>query len=148
LYAVGVGVWLSGALWLLFHYFFAQEGDFGPRIHPMEPLFLKLHGAFSVAAIWMFGLLWGVHVTRAWPFSRRRWSGSVMTGLMLWLTLSGYLLYYIGSYYIGSDTARSIVSVLHWLIGLGCPAAFLWHRFDFWRPSANRSLPRIARSGP
>jgi len=137
LYAVGAGVWLSGGLWLLFHYFFPQQSDFGPSIHPLEPWCLRFHGAFSFATIWMFGLLWGVHVTRAWPLSQRRWSGGVMTGVMVWLTLSGYLLYYTGS-----ETARSILAILHWVIGLGCPAAFLWHRFKFRERPANR-----ARSG-
>jgi len=136
-YAVGAGVCLSGGLWLLFHYFFVQQGEFGPRIHPIEAWSLKLHGAFSFATIWMFGLLWGVHVTKAWPLSRRRWSGGVMTGVMMWLTLSGYLLYYTGN-----DMERSIVSVLHWVVGLGCPVAFLWHRFSFRRRPASR-----ARSG-
>ena len=123
LYVVGIGVWLSGGLWLLFHYFLVTQGEFGPQANPLEPWWLKLHGAFAFAAIWIFGLLWGVHVTPAWPFRRRRWSGGTMTGLLFWLTLSGYLLYYVGN-----EAARSLISVLHWSIGLACPLAFFWHR--------------------
>jgi hypothetical protein len=123
LYIVGVSVWLSGGLWLLFHYFLVKQGEFGPQTHPLEPWWLKLHGAFAFAAIWIFGLLWGVHVTPAWPFRRRRWSGGAMTGVLFWLTVSGYLLYYVGN-----ETARSFISVLHWSIGLACPLAFFWHR--------------------
>lgn len=122
--SIAVGVWLSGGLWLLFHYFFVEQGDFGLKTHPLEPWWLKLHGAFAFASIWMFGLLWGVHVTAAWPFSRRRWSGSVMTGILLLLTVSGYLLYYEGN-----ETARSLTSTLHWGIGVVCPIVFFWHRF-------------------
>jgi hypothetical protein len=126
LYAVGIGVWLTGGLWLLFHHFVVTQGEFGPQANPLEAWWLKLHGAFGFAAIWFFGLLWGAHVSRAWPLLRRRWSGGLMTALFLWLTISGYLLYYVGN-----DTARAILSILHWVIGLGCPLAFVWHRFSF-----------------
>lgn len=123
LYVVSIGVWLTGGLWLLFHFFLVTQGEFGPQTNPLEPWWLRLHGAFAFATVWMFGLLWSVHVTKAWPFSRRRWSGGVLAGTIGWLTLSGYLLYYVGS-----DSARSAISILHWVIGLAVPLVFLWHR--------------------
>lgn len=123
LYVIGIGVWLSGGLWLLFHHFLSEQGEFGPKIHPLEPWWLRLHGAFGFAAIWMFGLLWSVHVSRAWPGLRRRWSGGVLTGVFAWLIVSGYLLYYAGD-----ESARSVVSVLHWGIGLASPICFGFHR--------------------
>lgn len=126
LYVVALGVWLSGGLWLLFHHFFVRQGEFGPETNPLESWYLKAHGAFAVAAIWMFGLLWGIHVAKMWPFSWRRWSGGVMAGVLAWLTLSGYLLYYVGD-----DKTRSVVSFLHWSIGLAAPVFFLWHRVNF-----------------
>jgi hypothetical protein len=85
-----------------------------------------MHGAFAVAAIWMFGLLWSVHVTKLWPLSWRRWSGGLMAGVAAWLIVSGYLLYYVGD-----DKARSVVSLLHWGIGLAAPVFFFWHRIGF-----------------
>jgi len=123
LYIIGLGVWLSGGMWLVFHHFFVQPGEFGPKANPLEPWSLKLHGAFAFASIWIFGLLWGVHISRAWPGSRRRWSGGTMTGIFAWLILSGYLLYYVGD-----DSARSVVSALHWGIGLASPVCFVFHR--------------------
>ncbi len=119
LYAIGAGVWVSGAIWLLVH----------------EPWWLRVHGAFAFASVWMFGLLWGAHVTKKWPASRRRWSGGVLTGILAWLTLSGYLLYYTGN-----ETARSIVSVLHWTIGLACPIPFVWHRLGSRRRRAGNQV--------
>jgi hypothetical protein len=136
LYIIGTGVWLSGGLWLLYHYFFVQQGEFGPAANPLEAWWLKLHGAFAFAAIWIFGLLWGAHVTKLWPSSRRRWSGSIMTGVLVWLILSGYLLYYVGE-----EKSRSIVSILHWSIGLACPFFFLWHRIKFRRPRPSHAHP-------
>ena len=135
LYAIGIGVWLTGGLWLVFHYWFITEGQFGPQVHPSELWWLRLHGAFAFATIWLFGLMWGIHVTVAWPFGRRRWSGAIMTGLLLWLTISGYLLYYVGD-----EKARPIISVLHWTLGLTCPLVFFWHRFRFRRPVQHPSV--------
>jgi len=128
LYVAGIGVWLTGGLWLVFHYFLVSQGEFGPQTNLLEPWWLKLHGAFAFATIWMFGLLWSVHVTRAWPSSRRRWSGGLMAGVAAWLILSGYLLYYVGD-----DKARSVVSVLHWGVGLAAPVFFFCHRACFRR---------------
>jgi hypothetical protein len=123
LYVIGVGVWLSGGLWLLFHYFLTKQGEFGPQSNPLEPWWLKIHGAFAFAATWLFGLLWGTHITVGWRSGRRRASGGVLTGLIFWLVLSGYLLYYAGD-----DRARSLISIGHWGLGLACPLLYWIHR--------------------
>jgi len=133
LYIIGVGVWLSGGLWLLLHHFLVEQGEFGPKTHPLEPWWLKLHGAFGFAAIWIFGLLWGVHVSRAWPGSGRRWSGGMMTLVFAWLILSGYLLYYVAI-----ENARSVVSILHWGIGLVSPICFVFHRLRLGKRHESR----------
>lgn len=122
-YLIGAGVWLSGGLWLCFHYFLTRQGEFGPQSNPLEPWCLKVHGAFAFAAIWFFGLLWGAHITVAWPFARRRLSGGILTGAILWLVVSGYLLYYVAD-----DAARSILSMSHWGAGLACPVLYWLHR--------------------
>ncbi len=136
LYIVGAGVWLTGGLWLLYHYFLVRQGEFGPMANPLEPWWLKLHGAFAFAAIWLFGLLWGVHITKAWPHRHRRWSGGALTGVFLLLIVSGYLLYYIGD-----DKVRPVVSILHWGIGLACPLFLLFHRLRRPRRSSRKSQP-------
>ena len=122
-YAVGMGVWGSGIGWLAFHYFFARQSEFGPSRHPLERWWLAIHGAFAFSSVWAFGWLWATHVTRTWPLRRRRWSGSGLVGVVAGLTLTGYLLYYVGN-----DTARSALSILHWALGLACPIPFLLHR--------------------
>ncbi|HLH36916.1 MAG TPA: hypothetical protein VKX41_19750 [Alloacidobacterium sp.] len=140
IYVTGVGVWLTGGLWLLYHYFLVKQGEFGPETNPLEPWWLKLHGAFAFAAMWLFGLLWGVHISKAWPHKRRRWSGGVTAGLLIWLTLSGYLLYYIGD-----ERIRPVVSLLHWVVGLGLPLAFLWHRVRVRRRSRVEMRSSVVR---
>ncbi len=123
LWMIGVGVWLSGGLWMLFHYFLTKQGEFGPTSNPLEPWLLKLHGAFAFAAIWLFGLVWGTHMAVAWPIRRRRLSGSLFAAAISWLVLSGYLLYYTAN-----ETARSVVSLSHGGIGLALPLLYWAHR--------------------
>lgn len=125
IFIVGIGVWLSGGSWLFFHYFLVKNGPFGPQPNPLEPWWLTLHAAFAFAAIWLFGLLWGVHVATAWPLSRRRSSGVFLAGILGCLIVSGYLLYYAGD-----ELTRSVLSVLHWGIGLACPVFYFLHRLQ------------------
>ena len=133
LYIIGIGVWLSGGLWLLYHYLLVQQSDFGPVENPLTPWWLRLHGAFAFASIWIFGLLWGTHITVAWPREKRSWSGGILAGVFAALIVTGYLLYYVGS-----DTIRPLISVVHWGIGLGSPAFFLIHRLRLRKRQRNR----------
>lgn len=142
LYIVGIGVWLSGGLWLIFHYFLVQQGEFGPINSPLEPWWLKLHGAFAFAAIWVFGLLWAVHITKLWTHKRRRWSGGILTGVFLVLIITGYLLYYVGD-----DRVRPFISTVHWVIGLGCPLFFFLHRLKRRNVRARRVTARRLDTG-
>jgi len=124
-YGIVAGVWFTGAAWVLFHYFLMRAGPFGATPHPLERWWLASHGAFGFASLWLFGLLWGVHIPIGWRSYRRRWSGSAMFALALWLIVSGYALYYLGT----SDDSISTVAFLHWSIGLISPALFILHRF-------------------
>lgn len=123
-YGVALGVWASGAGWLVLRYFLRHPGEFGPETNPLEPWALKLHGAFAFAILWLMGVLWAAHIVNGWTTGRRRWSGGLMFGLALFLILTGYLLYYGGG-----DEMHDLVSKLHWVVGLGVPVAFLVHRF-------------------
>ena len=124
-YSISFGLWLSGAAWLLAHYFMVQEGEFGPLPHPLEFWSIAAHGAFGFASLWLFGLLWSVHIPAGWRSFRRRWSGGVMFGVSAFLVVSGYLLYYLGN-----AEVISVVAAIHWVVGLACPALFLLHRFS------------------
>jgi len=142
LYVVCLGVWFSGGCWLLLHNFFLKQGEFGPETSPLEPWSLKIHGAFAFLAVWIFGLMWGIHISKLWPLSLRRWSGAATGGVFAFLILSGYLLYYVGN-----DSARSIVSVLHWVIGLASPLVFFWHRLSsLVRKTSHRASRNIVEN--
>jgi len=123
-YTVGAGLWLSGVLWLIYHYFMQTKTMFGPQANPLEHWWLALHGLFGFASLWTFGLLWGVHIVGGWKSGRHRISGSLMFILLGWLIASGYLLYYLGE-----DTLLPTIALLHWAVGLALPLPFLIHRF-------------------
>lgn len=123
-YSIAGGVWLTGAAWLVLHYFMQRPGEFGPQPNPLEWWSLPAHGLFAFASLWLFGLLWGVHFGAAWRSLRRRVSGIAMFAVFGWLIASGYLLYYLGS-----DEARSLVALVHWGAGLLAPLPFVLHRF-------------------
>lgn len=123
LYGVSSAVWITGALWLLFHYFLKKTDAFGfESSHPGEKWWLISHAFFSFFAIWWFGLLWPNHIKKSWKALIRRGTGGLLFGCTAWLSLTGYALYYIGS-----DIWRSWISILHWAIGLGALVAFIYH---------------------
>ena len=130
LYTTGTLLVLSGVLWLIFHYFVRTEGEFGPALHPLEPWWLRVHGLSAAAFLIGFGSVLPGHVRRAWGTARNRITGSVFFAVMVILALSGYLLYYIGA-----ETVRDVMSVLHWAVGLAIPLLTAWHvwRGRVWR---------------
>jgi hypothetical protein len=124
IYYLLAGLYLSGALWLLFHYFLMISGPFGSTPRPLEPWWLRLHGAFAFVATWTLGLLWGIHIVRWWQVGRRRGSGGPLVGIFGFLVVTGYLLYYAGD-----DLTRNVISTAHWILGLGAaPVAFWFHQ--------------------
>lgn len=130
---VAGGLWLTGAAWLLLHYFLMQEGPFGAMPHPAEFWILAAHGAFGFASLYVFGLLWNAHIPAGWRSLRKRRSGGLMFVLLGFLVLSGYLLYYVGD-----ETLSPVLRFAHWGLGLMAPIPFLIHRFtgDKRNPSA------------
>ena len=133
-YAIAGGVWLTGALWVLFHYFFTSEGPFGRTPHPLESWSLAAHGALAFASLWLFGLLWAIHIPAGWRTSRRRWTGGIIFGFVAWFVLTGFLLYYIGD-----DDWRGATILAHWISGLAAPIPFLLHRFQ--RETKGKKIP-------
>jgi hypothetical protein len=113
---------VSGLLWLLYHYFLATPGDFGPQMHPLEPWWLRVHGAAAMAGLVVYGSLLPIHVRRAWSLGRNLLLGIAVISSMLLLTVTGYLLYYAGG-----EHARPVISLLHWIPGMLVPVLLAWH---------------------
>jgi hypothetical protein len=120
---VGIGVWFTGLGWVIVHFLIKPQDPLSFANSSSEPLWLKIHGAFAFLALWTGGMLWGIHVVKAWGARRHRWSGSTLFGAFLILIVTGYLLYYVAD-----DRTRNAISWIHWLLGLALPLAYLVHR--------------------
>jgi hypothetical protein len=136
-YVIAAGLWLSGAAWLVFHYFLRRPSDFGLEAHPLEVWWLSAHGAFGFAALWLIGFLSARHIGGGWASGRRRLSGLTLLVTAGVLTLSAWLLYYLGH-----DGLRGAAAILHWGVGLAAPWLFLCHRLA----APGRSAERRRRS--
>ena len=122
LYTTCIGVWLTGILWLVFHFWFRRQTDFGVAAHPLEHWWLVAHGAFAFASLWMLGTLWRAHITRGWRARRHRKTGGTLFAAFMALVVSGYLLYYVGE-----DRWRDVLSPIHWIVGAALPLSFIGH---------------------
>ena len=139
LFASSAVVLLSGALWLLFHYFVSVSGDFGPIPHPLESWWLRVHGLGAALLLIGFGSVLPGHVRRAWHARRNRVSGSTFFAALATLSLSGYCLYYVGG-----EILRPLLSAGHWLLGLLFPVLTAWH---VWRGRVSRKMRVKADEG-
>jgi hypothetical protein len=130
-YGIAFATWITGVLWLIYHYFMTTEGRFGPQTHPLEPWWKTIHAGVSFFAIGILGLLWGVHILRGWNAKWRRWSGGTLAAFFFILTATGFALYYI---YMIDEAWRAWTSIIHWVLGLASIVAFFVHWLSKSRP--------------
>lgn len=144
LYSVFALLWLSGALWLAFHYFLRAPGEFGDTAHPLEIWWLRLHGLMALAALVGVGSVLPVHAHRAWHLKKNRASGLAVKMLMLWLAATGYALYYFVS-----ESNEAWLPFLHWGVGLTLPLMLVAHiRRGRARPATAHPRTQPASSAP
>lgn len=123
LYAAFALAFLSGVLWLVFHYFLQQPGEFGPQPHALEIWWLRLHGGAAFVMLWYAGIVWGTHARPALKHgAERKRSGLGVVALLALLGISGYLLYYLVD-----DDWRDVARVVHWSLGLALALALGVH---------------------
>lgn len=118
----GAGLWLSGAAWLLLHYYGQQPGEFGPQMNPLEPWMMKLHGLVLIPALLGIGGMLVAHIPKGWAYGHQRVAGIALCAVLVVLIASGYMLYYVGD-----ERVRDWTSIVHWIVGLVLPVVFLWH---------------------
>ena len=131
LYGTLAALFASGVLWLGFHHFARVESEIGETAHPLEPLWLRVHGAAAMLFLGVLGSLVRGHVRMGWRVGLNRLSGAALVSANAVLVLSGWALYYVGS-----ESRRPWISVAHWTIGVALPLVLAVH---VWR---GRSLRR------
>lgn len=99
LYLSVAALLLTGLPWLALHYTLGAGA--GELPHPLEAWLMRLHGFAAFAALFMLGVIAGVHVPRGWRMSARlRWAqqrglGLLVSGLSGALALSAYAMFYL-----------------------------------------------------
>lgn len=118
----GGGLLASGAGWLMLHYFWPVQGEFGLEPNPLEPWLIRLHGLMLIPALLAIGGLFVAHVPKGWDHKRQRVAGVALGSVLMLLIITGYMLYYVGI-----EEIRPWVSLIHWVIGLTLPILSTWH---------------------
>lgn len=106
LYASALVLFASGAAWLL----------------RRSSVLMQVHGAAAMAFLALAGALTALHTGQAWRERRNLPSGVAMAVGLVALTVTGWLLYYLGD-----EAARAASSNLHWWLGLALPLLIGWH---------------------
>jgi hypothetical protein len=83
---------------------------------------MKVHGAAAMGTLVFLGVLLARHVPGGWAARANRLSGALLLAAALWLTLTGYLLYYAGG-----EKLREIAAQTHLWVGIGVAALFSVH---------------------
>ena len=122
IYLISFIVTISGFVWLYFDFFVRVETEYSLQVHPMQNIFLILHGSSSIIFLIILGSVLPIHVYKAWKIKNNRLSGGFFLLLFTILILTG-----IGLFYSAVEDNRRILSVLHWVIGILFPIFFVIH---------------------
>lgn len=118
----GATLWLSGAAWLLLHYYGQVQGEFGPETNPVAPWMMKAHGLALIPMLMGIGGMFIAHIPKGWTHQQQRIAGIALCLCLSLLIASGYMLYYVGA-----EDVRGWTSTVHWSVGLMLPVIFVWH---------------------
>ena len=119
IYLISFIVTISGFVWLYFDFFVRVETEYSLQVHPMQNIFLIMHGTSSLIFLILLGSVLPIHVYKAWKIKNNRLSGGFFLLLFTILILTG-----IGLFYSAVEDNRHILSVLHWVIGIFFPIFF------------------------
>ena len=124
IYGVFGLLWLSGALWTLLHFRFATPTEFGVSRHPWEPSLLLLHGIAAIVSSYLFGWIAARHIADGWRQRKRRWSGALLSSVLVSLGLTGFALFFVSD-----DSWQQRITSLHEVVGIAVALSFLQHWF-------------------
>jgi uncharacterized membrane protein len=112
-YGLSVALLITGLAWLYLEHYVRSEAEFGPEHHPMQHLTLVWHGVLAMPMLWLSGVLWTAHIKRHWRYRLNRSSGVALLIVLIVLSASA-----AGLYYLSDEQTRTVVSWLHWIVGV------------------------------
>lgn len=121
LYLVGLALLLSGLGWVWLHQL-DEAGNIRGLWREVTPVLMTVHGLVAAAFVLLLGTLLPVHVRHSWHARRNRANGAFFLTTVGMLTLTGYLLYYLGN-----ERLRALCSNVHFWLGAIIPLLLIWH---------------------
>ena len=121
LYVSVLALVVTGVLYAVPRYadlYFDQ--DWSPIVAPGS--LMKAHGAFALWTTLLLGIIWQAHVRLRMRRPFNRFAGFTLLAVLVLLTISGYLLYYVGS-----REFREVTSLVHTALGVGVLFIIIWH---------------------
>jgi len=111
-------LWATGILWVIFNQLNLSSNE----------QILALHGVLIIPALLSLGILISSHIPSGWKPKKRKFSGVSLTGALLLLILSGFLISEIGHehLFLGSNLELG-VSLAHASIGFVLVPLIFWH---------------------
>jgi hypothetical protein len=117
---------VTGSAYLLGHEFQIERALLGNHI------VLASHGLSAILASIALGSILPFHLKAGYQSKRKRFSGFTQLGFLLFLVITGGLLYY------GPAELREPTVQLHWLTGLVFFAIFMYHAMTKWGRSPSK----------
>lgn len=118
MYFTGLITWVMG-------YWFQVQTAFGNEPSPFRLWWLQLHSIVSLWFLILFGYLFHAHVQPAWRRRKKRRSGAVLTGTLIFLIAT-----VPGLFYIANEYLKSWVAMVHADVGLTVLLIFLLHYYS------------------
>ena len=132
-YTVVGALWLSGLLWLCLDQFFSEPGPFGSTPNFLQPPLLLIHGILALFGLYLFGYVSARHVVRWWPERVRRLSGGTFAAILIGLTLSGFVLFFVSD-----DQSQHVAVLIHDVLGLSSVIFAIQHWFMRQTPATQK----------
>ena len=117
---------VTGSAYLLGHEFQIERALLGNH------LVLASHGLSAMLASIALGSILPFHLKAGYQSKRKRFSGFTQLGFLLFLVITGGMLYY------GPAELREPTVQLHWLTGLFFFAIFIFHAMTKWGRSPSK----------
>jgi hypothetical protein len=131
LYAVVLVLFLSGVIWIGLHQLDEAGNTSGPW-RELKPSVMTVHGLVAAMFVVLLGTLLPVHVRHSWHARRNRANGVFFLSVVSTLTLTGYLLYYLGN-----ERTRAWCSNVHFWLGAAIPLLLVLHIWSGRRSTGN-----------